>query len=1216
MSARSRTRPRRTGRSVLLVPALLTALLGPMLPAGTALAATVPATASAPAASTPAAPAPAPSGGPTTGPTQNPAPEPTQDPAPEPTQDPTDEPSPDPTETVDPTPTTEPCAPLALAPLGDPGDAVGTVTLRPDVTACFTVTLEKPGLHRLLVSDQYSYPSLYAGEEHVTCEDSNYRDSWCELAAGTYTLKVLSPHWEPVETRVALVPLAAAPGCPDVAGTGYDSAPTTGRATDRLGIVCHAFTAAPGERITADFRLDEYGDSLHWITDGTGKRLCPSWNEDGSDGCVLPEGTGGYRVLAEVRSAENGFPAAYALKVRRLSHPAGCVPVAVTAYGSAPAQAAPGTGCRTFTPAVTGRYDVRAVDADGSGSDVEVYAADGSTVCASGENCALTAGAPYTLLTGSAVRILDRTATRGCENGLVLARDHRGTFAAPGEVDCLNLPVPKGARIAVLTDRAADVTVVDAKGVALCSEGLTEGTCALDGTAPYRALVAENDPYREGDGYGLVVHRTDAPSACRAFLPGDFSGKPARMSVKNGGGAFADCLTVPANGHSARELLQIQKVSGDSVASVGVLDATGKQVCSIGSSYNTFSTCHLTPGLAHTVLVQGRDVPGEFALTRLDVTATARGCVTTPAVPVGGPSAGGVPAAPGTFLCHRVTAAGAGDTLHLNVRDARGTARLLAYNASGDVVCDYFAAGCAATGSTGYQVLVQVPEGKAAAPAYRLDALRIGTAAGPAPECVRVPNVSYGFGPLTGTLSEQRTAICAVLPTASGDRFDVRFTPAGTFEQSPTPWMYDQAGLKGNCYGSYSSEGQNYQCYLPSAYPKAARPSTLVIGLPEQPAQASTAVRADFSCASSLCGLDERTVGTVGPATVGRGRVTMTVGGSALHESTVVQVYSGGFSARSTPVSVAPDRRSMTVALDLTNAPLGPLSVSVIAQGTEYGRGPVTVVAALRSTAAPVVTGTAVVGGKVTASAGAWSPSGASYAYQWRANGTAIAGATASAYTLPASLQGKQLSVAVTARAAGQPTVTAVSAATVVKGLAPKATKAPYVSGAVRVGNKVTAVVGTWSPAPTSYAYQWRANGAVIAGATASTYTPSASVRGKKLTVTVTAHRTGHLSGASASAAYAVAAGLAPKATKAPSLTGTVKAGRTLTLNPGTWTPAPTSYAYQWYANGRAISGATKATFTPSQAQRGLKISVRVMAHRTGHASGVAWTRSTGAVAG
>ncbi|MFD0077803.1 glycoside hydrolase Chb [Streptomyces sp. NPDC127166] len=71
-----------------------------------------------------------------------------------------------------------------------------------------------------------------------------------------------------------------------------------------------------------------------------------------------------------------------------------------------------------------------------------------------------------------------------------------------------------------------------------------------------------------------------------------------------------------------------------------------------------------------------------------------------------------------------------------------------------------------------------------------------------------------------------------------------------------------------------------------------------------------------------------------------------------------------------------------------------------------------------------------------------------------------------------------------------------------------------------------------------------------------------------------------------------------------------------MTAQVGTWTPAPTSYAYQWYANGRAISGATKATFVLTKAQRGLRITVRVTAYRTGHTAGVAWTRSTAAVAG
>ncbi|MCB5165013.1 hypothetical protein LG634_09255 [Streptomyces bambusae] len=1107
--ARSRARSRRAVR--LLGPVLLAALLAPVAPVGNALAAAPPA-ATAPTAAV--APSPESKAGPKAAPKPAPKPAPMADAERRRAEaDAAAERA-----AAD----GEECRPLALAPLGDPGDAVGTATVPPKGTACFTVTVTKPGMHRLLASDQYAYPSLAAGETQVECGPQGHQNSWCDLAAGTYTLSVYNTHWEPVENRVSLVPLMPGPVCPPLAGTGYDVAPTRASAPSNVAVVCHAFTAAPGQRITADFTRDAYGDSHHWITDATGKRICPVRDENGGTSCVLPAGGGtDYRVLASVSRQDGGFPAGYELKVRRLSDPEGCVPVGLTAYGSAPAKAAPQTGCRTFTAPATGRYSADAVNAQGEVSGIGVFRTDGSTVCAAGQDCALTAGTRYTLLTDGAVRILDRTATAGCGTGLVLAGDHRGTFAAPGEVDCVKLPLPKGAHVAVLSDRVGEIALVDAKGTAFCSEGMTDGTCVLGGTAPYRALVSQRDPSEKESTYGFVVHRTDGPSACRTFLPGDFSGKPVRMSVKNGADAFGDCLSVPADGHSARELFQIQRVSGEAGAEVSVLDATGKQICAIRSYYGTFSSCSLTPGVAHTVLVQGRNVPAEFALTRLDVTATARGCVPTPAVAVGGPSTGGVPAAPGTFLCHQVTTASAKDTLHLNVRDALESARVMAFRADGQVVCDYFSPGCAASGATRYQVLVQVPADKAAAPSYRLDALRIGTPTGPAPECVKVPNVSYGFGPLTATLSEKKSAVCAALPSADGDLFALKFTPGGTFEQSPTPWLYDRSGLKNGCYGSTSSQGQNYKCSLPGSFPKAARPSTLVIGLPEKPAAASTAVKVDAVCVGSVCGTDERTVGTVSPGTVGQGKINMSVTGSALREDAVVEVRGEGFSARSRTVSVAPDRRSMTVALDLTKAPLGALSVYVNAHGMSYMKGSVTVVAPIRSTAAPTVRGAAVVGSTVTATTGSWSPAADSYAYQWRADGTAIAGATASSYAVPAALLGKKLSVVVTARKAGHPAVPARSSGVVVKGAAPKATKAPTISGTAKVGSVLTAKPGTWTPAAASYTYQWYANGQAVSGATRTTFKPASAQLGKRITVTVTAHRPGHASGTATSAATA-----------------------------------------------------------------------------------------------
>ncbi|MFC9728944.1 hypothetical protein ACFWEO_21800 [Streptomyces roseolus] len=1113
----SSTGPVRLTKNLLLVPALLAALVGPLLPAETALAeppaprasTTAPAE---PGDAPPAAPAPEPSV------TADPTPEPTREPTPEP-PNPSQEPTPEPTSTAT-EPTAEPCTELPLAPLGDPGDAVRDVTIEAGATACFTVTVEKPGTHRVLVDGGNAYPALFAGEQQVDCQDWVYKDAWCDLAAGRYTLRLTSTHWDASRTRVALVPLMAGTpgGCPAVPGTRYDSAPATGTGAGPLGVVCHNFMAKPGERITADLP----NAASVWISDATGARLCAERDADGSEGCVLPQGTDGHRVHAVVDGD-------YALEVRRLSDPSGCVAVAPSVYGTAPDRTGIVTGCKTVTPTVSGRYDIRSVSEDGTPGDVTVYHQDGTYACRAYEAfCTLTAGRTYTVLTDDAVQFFGRASIAGCVDGVTFGSPYRGTYSAPGEIDCLNLPLPAGAHLALLSAGEAKITVLDAAGAQQCLDvnSLWDGSCVLGGTAPYRATITGG-----GDGYRFVAYRTDAPApaACRTFTAAAFGTAPARTLVRTGDGVFSDCLTIPADAHSASELFQVAKVSGTPGAEVVVVDGNGKRVCELRSYYGTFTTCALTPGLAHTVLVQGRDVPGEFALTRQDVTAGARGCVTTPAVAVGGPSTGGVPAAPGTFLCHRVTTSAAGDTLHLNARDALGAVRLMAYGATGEAVaCQYWAEGCAVTGSTTYQVLVQVPAGKAAPASYRLDALRIGTPAGPAPECVKVPNVAYGAGPLTGTLSEQRTALCAVLPTATGDRIAPVITPAGSSEESPVPWLYDQATWKNTCFGMTGENGERYDCPLPHASPKAARPSTLVVGLPEKPARTTTEVRAEVRCTQYLCGLDERRIGTVGPATVGQGKITMTVTGSALPESAKVVVVNGAFRAESTTVSVAPDRRSMTVALDLTNAPLGTLNLSVYAFAAEWSKQPVTVVAALRNTAAASVSGTAVVGGRVTAKPGSWSLPVDSLSYQWRADGVAVAGATASSYTVPSPLKGKALSVAVTARKAGHPTLTSVAAAGKVLGATPVATKAPVVTGTARVRATLVVSRGTWTESPASYTYQWYADGRAISGATRAAFTLTQAQKGQRITVKVSAHRAGHATGSASTAATPAVVSLAP----------------------------------------------------------------------------------------
>ncbi|MGW2740723.1 hypothetical protein [Streptomyces sp. NPDC001450] len=70
-------------------------------------------------------------------------------------------------------------------------------------------------------------------------------------------------------------------------------------------------------------------------------------------------------------------------------------------------------------------------------------------------------------------------------------------------------------------------------------------------------------------------------------------------------------------------------------------------------------------------------------------------------------------------------------------------------------------------------------------------------------------------------------------------------------------------------------------------------------------------------------------------------------------------------------------------------------------------------------------------------------------------------------------------------------------------------TAPPEVTGTARTGAKVTPRPGAWSQAPSSYGYQWKADGKDISGATAPSYTIRASLVGEKLTVSVTAARSG-----------------------------------------------------------------------------------------------------------
>lgn len=608
---------------------------------------------------------------------------------------------------------------------------------------------------------------------------------------------------------------------------------------------------------------------------------------------------------------------------------------------------------------------------------------------------------------------------------------------------------------------------------------------------------------------------------CSVLPAGSFAADGAKATFATDDGTFSHCLTIPADDHTSAEVLQLVNTSGDVPAEFSVLDSSGKRVCDRYSTTNGWTVCALTPGEAHTVLVTGRDQAADYTLTRRDVTSTApsAGCAKTPAAKVGGPSVKGAYGDPGTLRCHQVTTDAATDVLHVDVRDARGTANIAVFGGNGEPECSYRNRACAVTGGSTHQVLVQVPTHLKAAPEYRLDALRVATAEGPAPECAKVPSVAYGYGPVTGRLDESRTAVCAVLPTAGGDHFESEITDTTGATDTAVPALYNSE-WKNGCSWFSGDDGEGYDCGVTESPATPRKSSVLLLGLPEK--ASSTSYRATLKCMRGPCGGEKVTVTDVTPKTAPSGtKHTLTVTGTALHPDFTVRLSQPGRKLTAKTKSVSADHRTLKATLDLTDVPAGTWNMSVHTSGTEFSRGTFTVTEPEpRNTTAPKVTGTPAVGSKVTATTGTWTGTPSSYGYQWKANGTAIEGATASTYKIPAAHLGKKLTVTVTARGAGRPDAAATSAAVkVTKGTAPKATKAPAITGTARVGKVLKAAKGTWSPAPGSYSYRWYANGTAISGATKSSLTLKSAQRGKKITVEVTAHRTGHRDGTATSKA-------------------------------------------------------------------------------------------------
>lgn len=260
----------------------------------------------------------------------------------------------------------------------------------------------------------------------------------------------------------------------------------------------------------------------------------------------------------------------------------------------------------------------------------------------------------------------------------------------------------------------------------------------------------------------------------------------------------------------------------------------------------------------------------------------------------------------------------------------------------------------------------------------------------------------------------------------------------------------------------------------------------------------------------------------------------------------------------------------------------------------------------LKNTAKPSVSGTPKVGVKLTARAGTWTPSGAAYKYQWLANGAAISGATASTYTPAAAVQGKKLSVKVTASKTGFAAKSATSNQTAAVALGTIAnTTVPTITGTAKVGEKLTANAGAWSPAGT-YSFAWFADGVAIPEATASTLTLGPDQLAKKISVNVMATKSGYAAkSASSVTTTPVLNGDAAVSTAAPMISGTLKVGSTVTASSGEWNAPGLTFQYEWLVSG-VVQTTTTPTYKIAAADAGKPLAVRVSAARPGYATAYA----------
>ena len=311
----------------------------------------------------------------------------------------------------------------------------------------------------------------------------------------------------------------------------------------------------------------------------------------------------------------------------------------------------------------------------------------------------------------------------------------------------------------------------------------------------------------------------------------------------------------------------------------------------------------------------------------------------------------------------------------------------------------------------------------------------------------------------------------------------------------------------------------------------------------------------------------------------------------------------------------------LQVVVTATN-PFGSATVTTAATGNVATNLP-------HNTGAPGVAGTAKRTLTLTASAGTWTPAGATFAYQWqRDDGSGFAditGATAASYVLVTADVDATVRVVVTATNVDGSTAAASAPTAVVAAATPGNRVAPMLTGSSRVGDTLTTTDGAWSPAAESFAYQWQRR---VPAPTATsperpptptpwlplTRVPTSAPRSPPPTTTARAWATPPRPPRSSRRRHRQA-----PSTRRP---GRCRTPRRCRSSPGAWTPTSATFTYQWLrcpsgasTLGGCVTVGSGKSYILSGSDVGHAMTVRVTATAAG-VSTVATSTFTSDVAG